>query len=421
MKRFLTIILMIVLLTTTVLAQAKAGFTDTNPTDWYIPTITRLIEWGGITGYPDGTFRPNDLMTRAEFTKTLIGALWRDKYEISTSGHWATNFIDAAETAGILDKGEFTNKLDNPISRNEMAKMATRVIETTENEKWQEDLSKYIYQIKDYDTTLNNYKDYILKAYTKGIITGYPDGTFAGNKGLTRAEAATVVVRIIDNKERVLLAPPKEIQDPAGPTIGNVNTVYTGLVKEEDKPKDKIIVDRLKDVSNPKPGLNIKDYPDAPLEYTIDGVDLKLKTNYQIGSITKILTTNDIQRLQAYGYNWHTGYEREVPPRVKLGEYYEKHPDWADIAVKDYIPQRVDIFKNALVGWATDPNLVYKTPRGNYGVRGIFQIQYPDTNNPYGLGANKLYERDTEFRYANTTDGLFLRQVVYLSDWREVN
>ncbi len=196
---------------------------------------------------------------------------------------------------------------------------------------------------------------------------------------------------------------------------------------EADKPKNKIKVDLLKDTTNATEDDTLATLPDAPLHYKIDGVEsFKLELgNIEVierGTSKKNSTFTDevIKRLQAYGYNWYTGYEREVPPRVKLGEYYEKYPEWAEIVAKEYIPRKVDIFKNAIIGWGTDPNLVYKTPRGNYGVRGILQISYLREDNMFDLKPYVLYERDTEFRYANTTDGLFLRQIIYLSDWREV-
>jgi hypothetical protein len=43
----------------------------------------------------------------------------------------------------------------------------------------------------------------VAQVYTKGIVTGYPDGSFGGNRQATRAEASTMVVRLIENSHRL--------------------------------------------------------------------------------------------------------------------------------------------------------------------------------------------------------------------------
>lgn len=190
---------------------------------------------------------------------------------------------------------------------------------------------------------------------------------------------------------------------------------------ESKKPRDKITVDLLKDTSNATVDDTLETLPDAPLFYRVDGIEYKLKESPEIiEKPTKILTEEDIKRLQNYGYNWHTGYVEKVPPKARCGEYYEKHPKDTKWAVENLYPQRLDVFRNGIVGWVTGSDLVYKTAKAYYGMRGILQLSYLRENNMYDLEPYKLYERDAEFRYANTTDGLFLRQVVYLSDWKEV-
>lgn len=190
---------------------------------------------------------------------------------------------------------------------------------------------------------------------------------------------------------------------------------------ESKKPKDKIVVDLLKDTSNATADDTLATLPDAPLFYKVDGIEYKLTENPEIiEKPTEELTENDIKRIQNYGYNWYTGYVDKVEPDVKYGEYYKKEPKDTEAVIKKYIPQRLDVFKNAMVGWATNPNLVYKTAAADYAVSGVLQLSYLREDNIFNLEPYKLYERDAEFRYANTTDGLFLRQIIYLSDWREV-
>ncbi len=190
---------------------------------------------------------------------------------------------------------------------------------------------------------------------------------------------------------------------------------------EARKPYDKIAIKPLKDAST---GKEYYELEDAPLQYAIDGVSFTLQdTGEETKDLPKLQhdpTEEDIKRLQGYSYNWYTGYSEKVEPRYKCQEYLEKYPEDTQAVFKKYIPHRIDIYKNASLGWVSDPSLIYETARGYYGVRGILQMSYKRDDNIFKLKANKIYERDVEFRFANTTKGTFLVQVIYLSNWREV-
>lgn len=175
-------------------------FKDVKVSDWFIETVSKLVGRGGIDGYPDGTFRPNNTITRAEFTKILVSTLGHENLP-KTGSHWASGYITKAEEIKLIGKGEL-KEIDKPITRNEMAKMAANALDYLgESHDKNRDIFKS--EIKDFNKIPKAYQDYVLKAYSKGIITGYPDGTFKGDRGLTRAEASAVIIRIIDKDERV--------------------------------------------------------------------------------------------------------------------------------------------------------------------------------------------------------------------------
>lgn len=184
-------------------------FKDIKPDSWFAETVSRLVGKGGIDGYPDGTFKPNNTITRAEFTKILVSTLGHENLS-KTGSHWASGYISKAEEIGLIDKGEF-KKIDKAISRNEMAKMCANALDYR-GEDHIADRDKYRYQIKDFNKIPDKFRDYVLKSYAKGIINGYTDGTFGGDRGLTRAEASTVIIRVIDkNKRAVVEEKPEEI------------------------------------------------------------------------------------------------------------------------------------------------------------------------------------------------------------------
>lgn len=183
---------------------AKISFKDVKSSDWYASTVTRLVELGGIGGYPDGTFKPKQNMSRAEFIKTVVGSLGL-KVEDSKTSHWADNYVKKALELGIIEEAEKSNfqgsKLNVSITRQEMAKIA--VLTATKVKK--EELTRsqvYIDQIRDYSKISTDYKSYVLTAYTNGIIAGYPDDNFKPNNSLTRAEACTVIIRILEPNQR---------------------------------------------------------------------------------------------------------------------------------------------------------------------------------------------------------------------------
>lgn len=203
-------------------------FKDVKVSDWFIETVSKLIGRGGIDGYPDGTFRPNNTITRAEFTKILVSTLGHENLP-KTGSHWASGYITKAEEIKLIGKGEL-KEIDKPITRNEMAKMAANALDYL-GESHVSDRNLFRSQIKDFDKIPKAYQDYVLKAYSKGIITGYPDGTFKGDRGLTRAEASTVIIRVIEKDERKAPTKP-EMPTESGPNVDlrKVPIVGEGMV-----------------------------------------------------------------------------------------------------------------------------------------------------------------------------------------------
>lgn len=111
-------------------------YSDVTRADWYNTAVSTLSSMGIITGYPDGTFRPNAAITRAEF---------------------------AAIAARFDNDGDKT-----------AAKFS--------------------------DIATHWAKDEISIAYNNGWITGYPDGTFGPQRDITRAETMTLVNRVLNRQ-----------------------------------------------------------------------------------------------------------------------------------------------------------------------------------------------------------------------------
>lgn len=197
---------------------ASMSFADVKANDWFYPYVTKMVEKGGITGYPDGTFKPQNTITNAEFVTAVVGSTLGKQQP--TEKHWASGYMDAAKTAGLIVGDEMPQASWNqPITREKMAVIIARTTDKVLKEEPVQNTDQLKSQLKDYDQICDYCKDYVMQAYAKGIISGYPDGTFGGQKTATRAEACSILARMLEPAERK-----SEQAAPAGDTgkIGDV-------------------------------------------------------------------------------------------------------------------------------------------------------------------------------------------------------
>lgn len=182
-----------------VLAKAKESlpevpevqpFSDVPATYWASDVISELKGLGCISGYPDGTFKPDNNITRSEFAAILVNAYKLpaagDKVFNDTADHWARESIAAAYAAGIVT-GYSENSFgpDDLITREQIAVMIVKAakIEATTAE----------IPFTDSDKTSVWARDALAAAVQNGIMKGYPDGSFDPQRKATRAEAAAVI------------------------------------------------------------------------------------------------------------------------------------------------------------------------------------------------------------------------------------
>ncbi len=191
-----------------------AGFTDIKGSEWYAADVTALALSSNeiIKGYPDGSFRANTKLTVDQFITMLVRA--GGQTAANNSEYWAINYLNKAKEMGILQDGDFAD-FRAEISREEMALLMMRFL------GGREDLSKLdINQaeaaILDFvlvgayqKTTAGKeaYQKAVKEAYVLGLLTGYEDTSFKPQGILTRAEAATVVMRLLTPSRRPAFQP----------------------------------------------------------------------------------------------------------------------------------------------------------------------------------------------------------------------
>jgi len=161
---------------------------------WVEKNIEELVSLGVINGYPDGTFKPDNQITRAEFATILVKAFkltpQSGKIYADTAEHWAKGYIATAAASGIVSGYNATTfGPDDPITREQMAAM---VVRTAKLSVVSENLT-----FTDSGEISSWAKDNVVTAVKNGIMQGYPDNTFQPHGNATRAEAVTVIVNIL--------------------------------------------------------------------------------------------------------------------------------------------------------------------------------------------------------------------------------
>lgn len=176
-----------------------ASMTDVQVDHWAKKSIDYLVSKNILTGYPDGTFKPNNYISREEAVKVIVLALNKDpkqeqksKFPDVAEGFWAEEYINVAKDENIITgypDGSFG--LGTNLKRGEMAAILVRAfgLKPT-NEQGSlpfPDVAKGYWAYKD-----------ILALYQQGVVEGYPDGTYGPENTITRAEFATFVERILN-------------------------------------------------------------------------------------------------------------------------------------------------------------------------------------------------------------------------------
>ncbi|MHB8841526.1 MAG: S-layer homology domain-containing protein [Candidatus Aquicultor sp.] len=169
---------------------ASINFNDIWSNDWFYTDVMSLVDSGVANGYSDGSFRPQNNITRAEFCKMILTALGQkpdtNVYPSfnDTVSHWASAYIEKAKQLGITDGyagGVF--KPNNYVTRAEICKM----ICNAKNMDLKNTPSRFT------DCSGHWADTYISTLRETGILSGYTDGTFRPQNRATRAEACKII------------------------------------------------------------------------------------------------------------------------------------------------------------------------------------------------------------------------------------
>lgn len=173
---------------------------------WAKQKIERLASHWILNGVGDNEFKPNQPLTRAEFAKMLVSAQGIKPMNTNEASftdvdpsHWSYKWIEAAKKAGIVTGNEQGQFLPNKkVSREEMMTMLVRAVGMNHlpSEK-----NINVASFKDSENISNWARTYVEKAVKSGLIQG-ANGQVKPRASSTRAEAAVVIYRLIEQEEQ---------------------------------------------------------------------------------------------------------------------------------------------------------------------------------------------------------------------------
>lgn len=192
---------------------------------WAESVITQWQSKGLIQGYEDGTFKPGNTITRAEFVTLMNNAkgFWSEgsiNFSDVKNDSWFYSAVARAVAAGYVkgySDGSF--KPNNTITRAEAAVMIANTAKLSANEAG-------AYRFTDIGSIPAWARGSVGAVVAAGYMTGYPDGSFDANASISRAEA-------VSSLNRMLGGTAYQPTQPTTPTTDTTKTTSDDVVIED--------------------------------------------------------------------------------------------------------------------------------------------------------------------------------------------
>ncbi len=292
-KKLCAMVLSLVLAATSTFATVSAAdFSDvTAAYDWASEAIDQLSDAGIVTGYPDGTFKPGNSVSKQESialfarmmgsTEDINSAIlefatdtYADEFEhLDTFANKEMSYLIYKHALAVSDIPTYLNNsvMDAPTKRYEAA---TLIAKCLGGDVWLKGNPTIEVSFPDKDQIPDNALGYVQYATNLGIIKGMDDGTFNPNGDVTRAQMAVMLQRMIDLMNFTY-------------EKGNVSEIHTGYSTVTLKLADgtsktvNIVTDVAINVNGEKSPMNLLEpgmecvltYSDGRL-YSLDALDI---------------------------------------------------------------------------------------------------------------------------------------------------
>ena len=172
--------------------------------EWANTAVNKLVGKGIINGMGDGRFAPADTLTREQFIKMIVTAFnlkasgKNNPFSDVADGHWSADYILAAYENGIttgINETQFG--VGTALSKEQMVTFIYRALEKAGvNIKTQSPAV-----LKDKEAVSVYAADAVAKLSSAGIVSGDENGYFNPSQTATRAMAAVVIYKTLENAE----------------------------------------------------------------------------------------------------------------------------------------------------------------------------------------------------------------------------
>lgn len=209
MKKILSLLLALALCAGLAVPALAAEFTDVPASHTFHDAIMDCAAKGITSGYADGTFRPGNSVTRAQFCVMLSRAFYPEAVqENSTEANkalgWFVPNTEALAQAGVLkntlfaspDRYQDAGAMDQSIGRYDMAQLMTNIMAQKGAAASEAEKAAAAEKITDWSEIHDDYRDAVSNVFALGIIGGYFNGAFNGSANMNRGQGCVVIYRM---------------------------------------------------------------------------------------------------------------------------------------------------------------------------------------------------------------------------------
>jgi hypothetical protein len=178
--------------------ENQSSFFDLAADHWATECIERLVDEEIVSGNPDGSFKPDNPVNRAEFVKMVILAMYPELADFEASAcfddvaetDWFAPYVCASKSKKVVEG--YDGNVFKPGERMTRAEATSVLVKALGKP-----VSMNAFSVFD-DVTIVWEIEYINAASKYNLVTGYDDGTFRPENDIARTEAAKLICNALD-------------------------------------------------------------------------------------------------------------------------------------------------------------------------------------------------------------------------------
>lgn len=218
MKKFLALLLALALTIPTAFAwgwdweweEPVSPYPDLPYGHWAFYDMDRAVEQGIVTGYPDGTMRPDETITWGQFLVMVCRTVYGKEYAaaLAEGQAWDYGAVAVAFEKELVTAEEFAAQAGDdpaaPILRQDAALLLHRVVAALEeegnagNNVYRLPLDKAEEDLSDYGDMAEHYQAAVSNLYSYRVVRGNDTGAFSGEDTIKRSDGVTLLMRSVD-------------------------------------------------------------------------------------------------------------------------------------------------------------------------------------------------------------------------------